>query len=53
LEDKLIHGDIVAILTKEEYTALDKPKNLAPKFGFWVGNAMMMEEAYNRIGFSL
>jgi hypothetical protein len=53
LEDREVHGDIVALLTRDEYVALEKPNNIVPKFGFWVGNTMMMAEAYNRVGFSV
>jgi hypothetical protein len=53
LEDKKVHGDIVALLTWDEYIALEKPNNIVPKFGFWVGNAMMEWEVYNSLGFSV
>jgi hypothetical protein len=53
VEDREIHGDILALLTKEEYAALDKPKSLTPKFGFWLGAALMEEEVNNWLGFSV
>ena len=51
VENEEIHGDVVAILSKEEYDSLDKPTNLTPKFTIWKGTALRLEEVNNRLGF--
>jgi hypothetical protein len=49
VENEAIHGDIVAVLTKDEYVALIKPRNLAPRFGIWKGSALIEEDVNNLI----
>ena len=43
LENFESHGDVVAILTPEEYRMLDKPKPMAPKYGVWKGVSLALE----------
>ena len=43
LEGTRLHGDIIAILTPEEYFALKKPDPLAPKYEAWIGAALQNE----------
>jgi hypothetical protein len=43
LEGSRLHGDIVAILTPEEYFALNKPNPLVPKYEAWIGVALQTE----------
>ena len=50
IEDEEIHGDVVQVLTAKEYNTLEKPKNIAPKFGVWVGKTLELESMENRLG---
>jgi hypothetical protein len=43
LENARIHGDIIAILTPEEYISLEKPEPLTPKYSLWIGMAIQNE----------
>ena len=42
-ENAELHGDIVAILTPDEYRTLDFPEPLAPKYNVWKGLKLKME----------
>jgi len=42
-EDSRIKGDIVAILTPEEFYALEKPKQWLPKYGLWEGFSIQIK----------
>ena len=48
LEGTRLHGDIIAILTPEEYLALSKPEPMTPTYEAWIGVALQNE----RIGAS-
>jgi len=37
VEDGDLYGDIIGILTPEEYCALKRPKPMAPKYYLWEG----------------
>ena len=50
VENKRIHGDIIAILTPEEYEVLEVPKSIAPKFAVWEGYSIMIERITNLYG---
>ena len=43
LEGTRLHGDIIAILTPEEYLALSKPDPMAPVYEAWIGVALQNE----------
>ena len=43
LEDTYLYGDIIAILTPEEYSELDFPEPMAPKYNVWKGIKLKME----------
>ena len=43
LEGTRLHGDIIAILTPEEYFALSKPEPMVPKYEAWIGEALQNE----------
>ena len=53
LNDGLIHGDIVALLTPAEYEVMDKPKSFAPKFRIWEGNKIADEGVNSLYGIYL
>ena len=42
-ENGRILGDIVAILTPDEYHTLKKPKPMLPKYRVWEGNSLKLE----------
>jgi len=42
-EESELRGDVIAILTPEEYSELDFPEPLAPKFNVWKGIKLKME----------
>ena len=50
VENERIHFDIIAILTPEEYDALEMPKSIAPKFGILEGLSVMLERINNSYG---
>jgi len=41
--DSELYGDIIAMLTPEEYSELDFPEPMAPKFNVWKGMKLKME----------
>ena len=43
VKETYLHGDIVAILTPEEYSGLDFPESMAPKYDVWKGLKLKME----------
>ena len=42
-ENTGLYGDIVAILTPEEYSELDFPEPMAPTYNVWKGLQLKME----------
>jgi hypothetical protein len=38
-----IRGDIIAVLSPDEYLSLEKPNPMAPKFNVWVGTLLKRE----------
>jgi hypothetical protein len=51
--NKRLHGDIVAILTKDEYDALAMPKSIAPRFGVLEGVSILRGKVDNSLGIYL
>ena len=43
VKDTYLYGDIIAILTPEEYIQLDFPEPAMPKYGVWKGLTLKME----------
>jgi len=43
-------GDIIALLSEEEFSKVKVPKNIAPKFGIWRGDILEEERAANLYG---
>ena len=50
VKNERVFADIVAILSKEEYDAIEKPKSIAPKFSVWKGIALQLEEVNGSLG---
>ena len=42
-KDARIRGDVIAILTPEEYRKLEKPKPMLPKYGVGEGFSLQMD----------
>jgi len=42
-DDSRFHGDVVAILTPDEYFELKKPKPTPPKYSVWKGLSLQMD----------
>lgn len=45
-----IRGDIIAVLSPDEYLSLEKPDPMAPKYNVWVGT-LLKSERIGRYGF--
>jgi len=43
-------GDIIALLTEEEFSKVKMPESIAPKFGIWRGDILEEERASNNYG---
>ncbi|MCL1998835.1 MAG: hypothetical protein FWG65_08715 [Turicibacter sp.] len=41
--DCRLRGDIIAILTPEEYSKLEKPKPMLPKYSVWEGFSLQLD----------
>ena len=43
-------GDIIALLTEEEFSLVEQPESIAPRFGIWLGDMLEEERAANLYG---
>ncbi len=43
LENSYLHGDIIAVLSSDEYSKLEKPKEMFPTYEIWEGTAVIGE----------
>jgi hypothetical protein len=50
MKDGETYGDVVAILTQEEYNPSDIPRNFVPRFTVWEGNSIAKGVGCNRVG---
>jgi len=50
VENRRIRGDIIAILTPEEFDELDKPDDIAPRFSIWEGDSIRIERLVSSVG---
>jgi hypothetical protein len=48
--DGCIYGDVVELLTPEQFKRLDKPMSFAPRFRIWAGSVLEEEKAANMSG---
>ena len=50
VKDKRIYGDIIAIMSVDEYEILRKPKKISLRFGIWEGDDLMVMKVERSYG---